>query len=328
MKTDQEHWNAKDLIRRVDRSLDFAEAAISLVRESDPGIDMEALEAPPDKIIAETAMLLRSVERVPGDIGNGVRLRAAELSRKLVQHARHTRVEIGVALFPALALDYGAAHIVLGSAGYPDAKFSETIKSSLAATTARARERFPHRELEQAWLASLLSGTRFDARLVSRTSLINGIDVISGSRDDAYSLTHALMYATDFGNVEPGKCLPSDQILSIARSALSGVLDDDDFDLTGELLLSWPFLRKSWDDTASFVFAVLANVEDDVGVLPSLALDLREYKKRPAESRKNYVAGCQALRAPSLVLRRCGRGRRPRGGGCRGEGLARGFGRA
>jgi hypothetical protein len=179
---------------------------------------------------------------------------------------------------------------VLGSAGYPDAKFSETIKSSLAATTARARERFPHRELEQAWLASLLSGTRFDARLVSRTSLINGIDVISGSRDDAYSLTHALMYATDFGNVEPGKCLPSDQILSIARSALSGVLDDDDFDLTGELLLSWPFLRKSWDDTASFVFAVLANVEDDVGVLPSLALDLREYKKLPAESRKNYVA--------------------------------------
>ena len=133
------YWKEKDLIRRVDRALDFAEAAISLVQEKDPGIDMEALEAPPDKIIAETAMLLRAVATLPGDAVDGVRRRATTLASRLTRHARHDRVHIGIALFPALALDYGAAHIVLESAGFPDSEFSETIKNSLEATTATAR---------------------------------------------------------------------------------------------------------------------------------------------------------------------------------------------
>ena len=286
----EKYWNQQDLIKRVDRSLDFAEAAINLVREKDPGIDMEALEAPPDKIIAETAMLLRAVGTLAGQETAGLRLRALELASRLTAHARHDRVRIGVALFPALALDYGAAHIVLESAGFPDAIFTETLKNSLEATTATARERFPHRELEQAWLTSLLYSSGVDRTIAARTSLIRGIDVISGSRDDAYSFTHALMYATDFGHRRPQSWLPKERILSISRSAIAGVLDDDDFDLTGEILLAWPFMRCGWDDTASFAFAVLAHVEDEVGVLPSLALDLKEYNQLPSESRKNYVA--------------------------------------
>ena len=284
------YWKEDDLIRRVDRALDFAEAAISLVHDADPGIDMEALEAPPDKIIAETAMLLRAVMTLQGPAVAGIRRRASVLAARLAKHARHERVQIGVALFPALALDYGAAHIVLESAGFPDPGFSETIKNSLEATTATARERFPHRELEQAWLTSLLYASGVDRGIAARTSLIRGIDVISGSRDDAYSFTHALMYATDFGCRRPQSWLPPGRILSISRSALAAVIDDDDFDLAGEILLSWPFLRMEWDDTSSFVFAVLARVEDEVGVLPSLALDLHEYNELPAESRKNYVA--------------------------------------
>jgi hypothetical protein len=270
--------------------MDFAEAAMSLVQDSEPGIDMEALEAPPDKIIAETAMLLRAVITLKGKAVEGIRRRAKDLAARLAKHARHDRVQIGVALFPALALDYGAAHIVLESAGFADGGFTQTIKNSLEATTATARERFPHRELEQAWLTSLLYASGVDRGIAARTSLIRGIDVISGSRDDAYSLTHALIYATDFGHRRPQNWMPTERILSISSSALAAVLDDDDFDLAGEILLSWPFLREEWDDISSFAFAVLANVEDEVGVLPSLALDLNEYKKLPEESRENYIA--------------------------------------
>ena len=283
-------WNKDDLVSRVDRSLDFAEAAISLVSHGDTGIDLEALEAPPDKIIAETAMLLRSIGTLPGKSADALRQRARRLSEQLVEHARHARVRVGVALFPALALDYGAAHIVLGSAGFQDDVFTDTIKASLSSTTAHARERFPHRELEQAWLSSLLHDSVLTPELFARTSLAHGIDLISGSRDDAYALTHALMYATDFGNAKPHPSIEATRIISMSRSALAGVLDDDDFDLAGELLLSWPFLGKKWDDTASFAFSVLATVEDEVGVLPSLALDLLEYKKLPVGSRANYVA--------------------------------------
>jgi hypothetical protein len=216
--------------------------------------------------------------------------RAHTLARALVLHARHRRVEIGIALHPALALDYSAAHIVLAKAGYPDDVFDKTLGDSLAATTAAARERAPHRELEQDWLASLRGGPAPSEDALRRTALIQGTDLLTGSRDDVYALTHALLYATDFGNHRPRLARPEDDILATVRSALAGALDDDDFDLAGELLLAWPFLDAAWDEPSSFAFAALAEVEDEVGGIPSLALDRVEYERQPVAARKSYVA--------------------------------------
>src|SRR4030095_14556768 len=69
-------WPVIDLARRVERALDFAEAAIELVSAENPGIDLEALEAPPNKIIAETAMFLRTALCIPGDLAPNVTERA------------------------------------------------------------------------------------------------------------------------------------------------------------------------------------------------------------------------------------------------------------
>lgn len=283
-------WPTIDLARRVERALDLAEAAISLVSTENPGIDLEALEAPPNKIIAETAMFLRAAILVPADLAPSVAERAHILMRDLVPYARHLRVEIGIALHPALALDYGAAHIVISKAGYPDAAFDKTISLALDSTTANARERFPHRELEQVWLASLMGGPLPSEEELSRTALICGTDLMTGSRDDIYALTHALIYATDFGNCRRQFVRSDHDILATVQSALAGALDDDDFDLAGELLLAWPFLNADWDEQSSLAFAILAQVEDEVGVLPSLALDREEYERQPIASRKSYVA--------------------------------------
>jgi len=162
---------------------------------------------------------------------------------------------------------------------------------SLPATTAHARERVPHRELEQEWLASLMGGPAPLEETLRRTALDRGTDLITGSRDDVYALTHSLLYATDFGNqTSQFTQINSGDILATARSALAGALDDDDFDLAGELLLTWPYLRREWDETSSVAFAVLAHVEDEVGVLPSLALDREVYARQPIASRRSYVA--------------------------------------
>ena len=77
-------WPLIDLARRVERALDLAEAAIVLVSDENPGIDLEALEAPPNKIIAETAMFLRAALSVPGDLAPNVVERAHTLARALV----------------------------------------------------------------------------------------------------------------------------------------------------------------------------------------------------------------------------------------------------
>lgn len=289
MKTNLE-WPIDDLARRVERALDIVEAAITLVSDLNADIDLGALEAPPDKVIAETAMFVRSATLVPAALAPGVAARAHELAQQLLPHARHPRVSIGVALHPALSLDYGAAHLVLSKIGYHDAGFDAALAASINSPLTEARERLPHRELEQAWLSSLAGGPVPGAEMISRTALVKGVDLLTGSRDDLYAFTHALLYASDFGNRDVELPQLGNETLAAARSAIAGSLDDDDFDLAGELLLTWPFLNAEWDSTSSLAFAVLANVEDQVGILPSLSLDKIAYEKHSPEARKQFVA--------------------------------------
>ena len=263
-------------------------AAIDLLDE-EPKVDLEALEAPPAKIVAEAAMLLRAVACVPGKAVPGLARSAERLASRLVPHARSARVLVGMALHPHLALDYAAAHVVLSFAGWPDEEFDRVLRSSLA-VRGMGRERLPHRELEQAWLSTLAGDGRRDIRSnLSRTALGTGVDVLFGTRDDVYALTHALLYATDFGGVSPTLPRATNQILAEVQSALAGALDDDDFDLAGELLLAWPLLAAERPAVPSFGFRVLARVEDEVGFLPSLAIDAEGYDRHPVEARRGYV---------------------------------------
>jgi hypothetical protein len=279
-------WSVVDLVARVDRALDMAARAIDLVISQPAGVDLVALEAPPDKIIAETAMLLRAIAASPSSGASALVTRAHGLARALLPHARSPRVLSGLLLHPALARDYAAAHVVLGVMGYPDAAFDRALATAMTATTAQARERLPHRELEQEWLAALTGGPVPSHAAVDRTALVRGVDLLTGTRDDVYALTHALLYATDFG-LRP--LTDELEVLAVASSALAGALDDDDFDLAAELLLAWPCIGAGFGPVPSFAFAVLAGVEDDVGVLPSLALGPDTVAGRPPESRTHSV---------------------------------------
>ena len=233
-------------------------------------------------------MLLRAVATLPD--GTVRRCRVAALGSQLAVYAQGPRIAAGIALHPSLARDYGAAHIVLRAAGFGSPRCDAALERARLADAAQGRERLPHRELEQAWLAWLCDGKTPIAGLAERTALGRGIDLVFGKRDDVYALTHALMYATDFGGAAlPGLSRSPERIAAEADSALAGALDDDDFDLAGELLLTAPYLRREWSPTASFGFAVLAFVEDEVGVLPSLSLDREGYERHDPASRAAYV---------------------------------------
>lgn len=56
------------------------------------------------------------------------------------------------------------------------------------------------------------------------------------------------------------------------------------------MLVAWPVLNADWDESASLAFTVLARVEDEVGIPPSLVLDRAEYERQPVTARKSYVA--------------------------------------
>jgi hypothetical protein len=280
-------WGTEDLVRRVERVLDTAGAAIDLLEEAPQELDLEGLEAPPDKVAAETAMLLRAVVGIPAEHGLGASVTA--LASRLNAHARGARTLLGIALHPALARDYAAAHLALSAAGWPAPEVDEVLARSLN-STAGERERLPHRELEQAHLARMGGGTAVtEGDLLGRTALATGVDLLTGSRDDIYALTHAVFYATDFGRETVRLPRPADQILAELTSALAGALDDDDFDLAGELLVAWPALSLEWNAVSTFAFHVLARVEDEVGRLPSLSINGRDYHSKATGLRNHYV---------------------------------------
>jgi len=114
------------------------------------------------------------------------------------------------------------------------------------------------------------------------------MDLLNGSREDIYAFTHALMYVTDF-NLHP---MPSPRrrpvILAEAESALARCLDNQDYDLGGEFLLSWPLTGKSWSAASAFAFRVLAHIEDKAGFLPTSNTRISELKTLEGIERTKY----------------------------------------
>ena len=85
-------------------------------------------------------------------------------------------------------------------------------------------------------------------------------DIVGGSRDEAYAFTHLLFYLTDFGyRSVPGIVDLQSTVLGEAEGLLARYLDAEDYDLSGELLMTWPLLGAQWSPAAAFGFRVLAS---------------------------------------------------------------------
>lgn len=107
-------------------------------------------------------------------------------------------------------------------------------------------------------------------------------------------------------------------IAADAGAALAYSLDSNDFDLTAEVLLTWPMLRLAWSPVARFAFGILAQEEDRIGFLPGLAFDPARYeasvdedqlwRARSTSYHASYVMGflcAAALRVGCAPRLRC-----------------------
>jgi hypothetical protein len=286
-------WDKKDLERRLCHALDIAERTVErLAAEgyTDPHEPHDSVR--PEKIISETALLLLAASKASASSG-AVRSRLQRVARLLIPHARSERIYLGLCLEPALALDFASAHTCLKRLGYPDAAFDALLCSAVSAQARRGRERAPHRMLEQEWLLENWSGgsdSRRRLRSAVRSSVLNfPMDLLDGSRDDVYAFTHALMYATDF-NISPRRLpRPRSEILAEAEAALARCIDEEDYDLGGEVLLAWPLTGKSWSAAAALGFRILTRVEDEAGFLPAPITRLQRLNALEGDRRTDYL---------------------------------------
>jgi hypothetical protein len=130
-----------------------------------------------------------------------------------------------------LAWDYGFAHVLLKKLGYEDEAFDSALAHASQSQVHSVRERTPYRMLEQEWIREIWSGSRTHGvqpctPITRRSALGNSLDALSGTREDFYAFTHALMYVTDF-NLVP-RTLPRTRraILADAETALAFCLDE------------------------------------------------------------------------------------------------------
>jgi hypothetical protein len=284
------HWNKDDLGRRLCHALNVAELAVKrlaargYIDKDTPGNSVRA-----EKLISETAFLLfvASTASHSGEVSS----RINSLVQLLIPHARSERMLLGVCLEPALALDYAQAHICLKRLGYPDGDFDELLQRSGLSQAHAGRERTPHRLLEQEWLHEGLANERSKRiSLTARRCVLNWpMDLLGSSREDLYAFTHALMYVTDFNVCHRWLPRRRSVILGEAEASLARCLDEEDYDLAGEMLLAWPLTGRSWSAASVFGFRVLAHVEDQAGFLPAPSTRLATLDRLEADDRLDYL---------------------------------------
>jgi hypothetical protein len=97
------------------------------------------------------------------------------------------------------------------------------------------------------------------------------------------------MYLTDFNLLPEPLPRRASTILAEAEGALARCLDEQDYDLGGEVLLAWPLTQAPWSAAATFGFRVLARVEDQAGFLPSQATNLQRLNQLEGEQRTDYL---------------------------------------
>jgi len=280
------------LENRILHALSFAKETLRLLAEEgydDPDTLQDKIL--PEKVIGETAFLLYAASLVENADIKG---KVSEIAQILTPHARSMKILLGICLYPALAIEYAQAHVFLTRIGYADNLFDAMLDKSISAQSHFGRERPPHRMLEQEWVKRIWTGScesvgKRISDMIANSALSHPVDLLHGTREDLYAFTHALMYATCF-NISPWKIKKKRElILEEAEAMLSRCIDEQDYDLAGELLLTWPLTGSAWSPLAVFAFQVLMRVEDEAGFLPSPATRIDTLQKLEGEKKKKYL---------------------------------------
>ncbi len=282
-------WPAADLERRVLRAVQFASVAVADFGETGYADPVRpALGFGPEKVVAEAAMLAYVAHGVGS---TAVRDAVDALARQIEPLVRSPQALAGMARNPDQVFRRAVPHVLLTALGLPDDAFDEVAAELCDRVLAHAIDQPPTVMAERRWITRLWCRplpVLPDPR--TGTVLTRPFDLLGGSREDPYGLTHLLFYVTDFGRwPEPGAWRPHDAILADVEALVLRYLDHGDYDLVGELLMAWPQLREAWSPAAVFAFRVLACVEDAVGVLPCGNVDPDRLARLAGAQRRRYA---------------------------------------
>lgn len=281
----------QNLLKRLGLALRIAERTIQFLGpDGFNGSDLPEGNFAAEKPLAETAMLLY----VAGPQKSDAELHGAfdRLVQNLIPYARSRQMRWDILRYPSVCLQLATPHILLGALGRKDSTFDDLLAQSEMAGASRGHEVVPYRELEIIWLRSLWRNEhpgRECEETARRTALGSPIDLLNGTRDDAYAHTHAVMYYTDFGSWQKPLPRPKQEFLGESAAVLARALITEDYDLAAEALMAWPLTSSAWSPAAAFGFRVTASLEDKVGFLPAGRLASKQLHQLAGRDKTKHV---------------------------------------
>jgi hypothetical protein len=280
-----------NISKRLNLALGIAERTIQFLgTDGFSGSDLLEGNFAAEKPLAETAMLLYAARRQKSN--PQLQRPFDRLLQALIPHARSRQMKWDVTRYPSVCLQLATPHILLGILGHEDSHFDDVLAHSEMACASRGHEVVPYRKLETIWLRSLWRhenpGRELEETALD-TALGNPIDLLNGTRDDAYAHTHAVMYYTDFGNWQRPLPRPKEELLGESAAVLARALIVEDYDLAAEALMAWPLTSSAWDPAAAFGFRVLASLEDKVGFLPAGRSASRQLLQLAGDDKTRYA---------------------------------------
>lgn len=178
---------------------------------------------------------------------------------------------------PELVLKFGYPFVFAYEMDELGPEAEEVLDRTIAGRTPLARERVPHRQLDYYYFLQHLD-YEFDAydpdTIIEYSNARFQPDVVEAKTRQIYSLTHNVMYYTNFGFESekfPDTVVPYDMETTLTGLTLR-LMADNDTDAVVELLLCGVIQRQMAPSFVRFVFSWLREVSRDNDTVPGPGL--------------------------------------------------------
>jgi|GEM_PF-7121387 len=256
-----------------------------------------------DKVATEGAMLLLLARRAEAACPELIPFNDA-LAAPLIREIRSPRLYDLILRQPHVAATLGAGSVFLSAAGHSDPAFDLLIEDTLDAGFGNSVERVPYRQLDQLWTRNLLAAAPRPLDAVLAGSILHSrAHPFFMTEADAYAVTHAILYATDFGHSAPPRSLDRARLADMVREGIAWTLVSEDFDLLIEYLMCAACLGGGEDGgdspAARLGWHVVDRIWTQLGFLPGPTFDPARFRALSGPAADAYA--CEQMYHTNFV---------------------------
>jgi hypothetical protein len=192
---------------------------------------------------------------------------------------------------PRLAASLGTLLLVLERFGLATQQEVVAVHDAMESPYLECSEHVPFRLLDRHWVLGLAGGGAEPLAEALRLSAVcRTTHPIYMTREDGYAVTHAVMYATDFGAQPVPLELRCDRVWDTIDAAIAWCTAADDYDLLTELLLAQLLLRRGLSAYGAIAWRRSRQTWDALGFLPSPSVSAASFRALDDEADQRQYA--------------------------------------